>query len=91
MSDLILSETKLAKKTAQDLRNLLWEELDKLVTGQSSPAKANSVSRLACQILDSVRLEIQNRWAQLGITDGQLTQVAHVAGSQKPVDDPSGE
>lgn len=64
-SHLILADIKQAQITSMDLRNTLWLELEALREGRSSVQKANAVSKLAAQILDSVRIEVQAKWTYL--------------------------
>lgn len=55
----------LCTTTMVDLRRVLWLEINDLRNGKSTPHRANALSKLAAQILDSTRLEIQNKWTRL--------------------------
>lgn len=45
-------------RTSAGLRGTLFEELDSLRNGNSNPARANAVAKLADQVMGTVRLEI---------------------------------
>lgn len=45
-------------RSSLGLRNCLFDELDGLVEGTTSPAKANAVARVAAQIVSSARLDL---------------------------------
>lgn len=49
---------KTTARTTQGLREALFEEFDKLRFGQTSPARANALSRSASEIIGTVRLEM---------------------------------
>lgn len=53
--------TKLAAstRTSAGLRDALFDELDCLRNGTSSPAKANAVAKLCTVAIDSVRMEVE--------------------------------
>ena len=63
--ELIIADVKYVKISASDLRKKLWLELEDLRSGNSSIQRANAVSKLASQILDSIRLEVQYKWTDL--------------------------
>lgn len=46
------------ERTTIGLRNALFDEIDAMRNGDSTPARANAVSRLATGIVDIVRTEI---------------------------------
>lgn len=47
-------------KTAEGLRDALFEEINLLRAGKSTPQKARVVANLASQIIDSMRVQIQH-------------------------------
>lgn len=55
-------------RTSAGLRDALFDELDGLRSGTSNPAKANAVAKLAGQVVDTVKMEldIQRHMAKLG-------------------------
>ena len=46
-------------RTSHGLRDALFDELDRLINGKSTPAQANAVARIADQIVATVQLEIE--------------------------------
>ncbi len=46
-------------RTSAGLRDALFDELDGLRLGTSNPARANAVAKLAGQVVDTVRMEIE--------------------------------
>lgn len=46
-------------RTSAGLRDTLFDELDRVINGKSTPAQANAVARLADQIAATVHLEIE--------------------------------
>lgn len=46
-------------RTAQGLRDSLFDELDKLRSGKSTPRQAVAVARVASEIIKSVNMEIE--------------------------------
>lgn len=46
-------------KTAEGLRDALFDEINALRNGKTSPQKARAVSLLASHIIDSIRVQIQ--------------------------------
>lgn len=46
-------------RTAQGLRDALFEELDNLRSGRSSPRQSNAVAHVAAEIIKSVFMEIE--------------------------------
>ena len=47
-------------KTAEGLRDALFEEINLLRAGKTTPQKARVVANLASQIIDSMRVQIQH-------------------------------
>lgn len=46
-------------KTAEGLRDALFDEINALRAGTTSPQKARTISLLASHIIDSIRVQIQ--------------------------------
>ena len=46
-------------RTSLGLRNALFDELDALRDGKSNPQRASAMSKLAVQIINSVRMDIE--------------------------------
>ena len=46
-------------RTSAGLRNALFDELDALRNGTSDPPRANSVSKLAAQVVATVNMELE--------------------------------
>ena len=46
------------ERTSDGLRNALFDELDALRNGKSSPTQANAVAKLSASIVETVRMEI---------------------------------
>ncbi len=46
-------------KTAEGLRDALFDEINALRAGQSSPQKSRAISQLASHVIDSIRVQIQ--------------------------------
>lgn len=46
-------------RTSSGLRGALFDELDALRRGDSNPQRAQAVAKLACQIINSVKMEIE--------------------------------
>lgn len=56
-----MSEAQLAvPKTAEGLRDALFDEINALRAGTSSPQKARAISLLASHVIDSLRVQIQH-------------------------------
>jgi len=53
------TDPKKVERTAAGLRDAMFDELDKLRVGESNPQMAQAVSKLACQIINSVKAEIE--------------------------------
>ena len=47
------------KRTSAGLRDVLFDELDALRSGNSNPQRAQAIAKLACQIVNSVKMEIE--------------------------------
>lgn len=58
------------KRTSLGLRDALFDEIDALRTGESNPARAMSIAKLAVQIINSAALEIE-----MGNADNALRTV----------------
>lgn len=54
-------------RTSAGLRDALFDELDGLRNNTSNPAKANAVAKLAGQVIDTVKMEldVQRHMAKL--------------------------
>lgn len=59
MATVTNKERGTTKRTSAGLRDSLFEELDMLRRGESNPAKANAVSKLADTIISTVEMELQ--------------------------------
>jgi hypothetical protein len=46
-------------RTSQGLRDALFDELERLVNGKSDAKTANSIARLAGEVVNTVRLELE--------------------------------
>lgn len=46
-------------KTAEGLRDALFDEINALRAGKSSPQKSRAISQLASHVIDSIRVQIQ--------------------------------
>lgn len=77
---------KLAAVTLEDLREVLWKELDDLREGKTTIRRSNAVAKLAQQILDSARLEIQTKWTH--VITGSSTKLALGASPREKASDP---
>lgn len=54
-------------RNSEGLRNTLFEELDMLRAGHSTPLRANAVGKLAAQVIEAARLDLEfMRAAQSG-------------------------
>ena len=47
------------ERTSEGLRNALFDELDAVRRGDSKPANANAIARIADQICSTVQLEME--------------------------------
>lgn len=47
-------------KTAEGLRDALFDEINRMRQGAGSPQEARALCSLAAQIIDSLRVQIQN-------------------------------
>lgn len=54
-----MSKIQLVERTSQGLRDALFDELDALRNGESNPARASAMSKLAVQIINSAIMEIE--------------------------------
>ena len=57
------------QETTESLRDILFEEIRTLRSGDSSTDRANSVSKLASQIIYATRLELENKRMEVAIGD----------------------
>lgn len=48
-----------ATRTSAGLRDALFDELDGLRSGTTNPAHANAVAKLAAQVVDTVKMELE--------------------------------
>ena len=46
-------------RTGQGLRDVLFDEIDKLRDGTGNPTQAIAVAKLACQIVNIVKVEVE--------------------------------
>lgn len=46
-------------RTSSGLRDALFDEMDALRNGQSNPNRAIAVAKIACQVINSVKMEIE--------------------------------
>jgi hypothetical protein len=46
-------------RSSQGLRDLMFDELDAIRNGRSNPNRLIAVSKIACQIINSVKMEIE--------------------------------
>lgn len=65
-------------RTSLGLRDALFDELDALREGKTNPNRANAMAKLAVQIINSVKIEIdhQRHVLSLGNASGTLTPAA---------------
>jgi len=56
MSDKISNEME---RTSKGLRDVLFDELDALRHGKSSPTQSNAVAKLAGSVVETVKMEIE--------------------------------
>lgn len=54
-----MATLKNVKRTSQGLRDALFDELDALRNGESTPQRAAATSKLAVQIINSANMEIE--------------------------------
>lgn len=74
MEEKLLEDLKETCKTAKGLRDTLFEELDKLRRGDITPKQAQMVARLAQNIIDSVRVEMEAYRHPLSLGFSQLPE-----------------
>jgi hypothetical protein len=46
-------------RTSSGLRDALFDEWDALRAGESNPQRAQAIAKLACQVINSVKIEIE--------------------------------
>lgn len=47
------------ERTSAGLRDAIFDEIDALRSGQSSPTRANALAKLSASIVETVRLEVE--------------------------------
>ena len=60
-----------ARRTSAGLRDVLFDELDRLTNGDSNPQQAQAVAKLATQIINSVKAEIEFHSHVRGLSDNE--------------------
>ena len=50
---------KVIPRTSSGLRDAIFDEWDALRRGESNPQRAIAISKLACQVINSVKMEIE--------------------------------
>lgn len=55
----VLNHTTAAVRTGEGLRDALFDEIDKLRNGTGNPTHAIAVAKLACQIINIVKIETE--------------------------------
>ena len=55
-------------ENTDDLKRVLFGEIDALIKGDSSPERANSVSKLASQIIYACRVEVENKREEINLS-----------------------
>ncbi len=53
------SSVKPIPRTSAGLRDALMDEWDALRQGESNPQRAQAIAKLACQVINSVKMEIE--------------------------------
>ncbi len=64
------------EKTTKGVRQVLFEEMEAMRNGKSSPTRANAMTKLAMSIVESMRLEMQHEShrAKFPLLDGQTEE-----------------
>ncbi len=62
-------------KTAEGLRDALFDELNLLRRGGTTPQKARVTAQLAAQIIDSIRVQIQHQRLLVQMKDGKPVEL----------------
>lgn len=57
----INSAVSKAERSSRGLRDVLFDEIDALRNGNSNPSRATAMSKVAAQIINSVRIEIEHQ------------------------------
>lgn len=52
-------DTKMTQRTSKGLRDILFDEIDLLRSGESTPHRAHAVAKLASGIVETVSLEME--------------------------------
>lgn len=60
-------------RTSAGLRDALFDELDRMRSGETSAANANAVARLADQVVNTVRMELDVHKHMTKIPEGKLS------------------
>jgi hypothetical protein len=47
------------KRTSAGLRDAIFDEWNALRSGESNPQRAQAIAKLACQVINSVKMEIE--------------------------------
>lgn len=55
-------------ENTDDLKRVLFGEIDSLIKGESSLERANSVSKLASQIIYAFRVEVENKREEINLS-----------------------
>ena len=55
-------------KNTDDLKRVLFDEMDALIKGESTPQRANGVSKLASQIIYACRVEVENKREEINLS-----------------------
>lgn len=61
--------SKSIQETTESLREILFSEIKTLRSGESTTDRANSVSKLASQLIYASRLELENKRMEVAIGD----------------------
>lgn len=69
--------TKTIIRTSLGLRDALFDEIDMLRDGTSTPQRATAISKISTQIVQTVRLELEHQRYLAGIRseDGTLREI----------------
>lgn len=66
------------EKTTSGLRAFLFDEIEKLSSGKITPQQAGASSKLAAQILNSARIDIEHHKASIGDRTKNPVAIQHV-------------
>ena len=59
-------------RSTQDLREVLFDEIDQLRSGKSNPQRATALSKIATNIINTARLDIDASRGQYGTSKPAL-------------------